>query len=263
MPNICGMAFGRRQHNRCNCFMVAKSSVSRLPLCGKLTYYYPKSHRGWLVRIKWGVLVFAISCTATALAMAISGQDDSSADVVGAVEKSRAQAEQQGADAHKLVPSEMHFDLTEIKRTAPDKVHASGLFQSRSWYSPAPSQQIGISSTKSAAGLSAASLSSPPPSAPQLPFIYIGRMIDGDVVTLFLTGNNQLYSAKLNDILDGAYRVDKIAEKSAVLTYLPMNIQQELVFNSTAIGATALNALSPDTAMQPSASTRLHNKVPQ
>lgn len=215
------------------------------------------------MRIKWGVLVVVISCTATALAMAISGQDDSSTDVVGAVEKRHSQADQQGAEGHVQAQPELHFDLSQIKRTAPDKVHASGLFQSRSWYSPAPSQQVGISSIKSAAGLSAASRSPPPPSAPQLPFIFIGRMIDGDVVTLFLTGNNQLYSAKLNDILDGAYRVDKIAEKSAVLTYLPMNIQQELVFNSTAMGATALNALSPETAMQPSASTRLHNKVPQ
>ena len=87
-------------------------------------------------------------------------------------------------------------------------------------------------------------------------------MIDGNVVTLFLTNNNQLYSAKLSDVLDSTYRVDKITEKTALLTYLPMNIQQELVFNSTAVGISALSASTSDT-MQPSTQTRQQIEIPQ
>lgn len=215
------------------------------------------------MRIKWGVLVVAISCAATALAMAIPGQDDSSSGVVGAVERGHSQVGQQGADWGEQAQSEKQFDLSEIKRAAPDSIHASGLFQSKSWYTPLPSSQAGRSPTKSATGLPATPIPLLPPNAPQLPFTFIGRMIDGSVITLFLTSNHQLYSAKLSDILDGTYRVDRIAEKSAVLTYLPLNIQQELVFNSTAIGISALNVSTPETAMHLSMPNPQQIKYPQ
>lgn len=75
-------------------------------------------------------------------------------------------------------------------------------------------------------------------------------MIDGNDVTLFLTNNNHQYIARLSDILDNTYKVDKITEKSAVLTYLPLNIQQELVFNSSAVGISALSASASVTTIQ-------------
>lgn len=207
------------------------------------------------MRIKWGALIVVISCTATAFAMAISGQDDTPSDIVGAVEKNHSPSSHPGADPHEQAQPEMHFDLSEIKRTVPDNTHTSGLFQSKSWYVSPPSQQAGLVAAQSAAGVSAASLPPPPPSAPQLPFKFIGRMIDGNEVPLFLANNNQLYSARVSDVLDSTYRVDKITEKTALLTYLPMNIQQELVFNSTAVGISALSASTSDT-MQPSTPIR-------
>lgn len=88
-------------------------------------------------------------------------------------------------------------------------------------------------------------------------------MIDGHEVTLYLSKNNQQYSAKLNDVLDGNYRVDKITYKSAVLTYLPLNIQQELLFNSTAIGISALSASASDAAIQPSTLTAQQIEIPR
>jgi hypothetical protein len=176
----------------------------------------------------------------TALAMAISSQDDTPTDVVGAAPKKHSPSNQSGSGQHEPAQSDMRFDLSAIKRTVPDNIQTSGLFQSKSWYAPPPPPTP-----------LASLLPPPPPSAPQLPFTFIGRMIDGTDVTLFLTNNNRQYTAKMNDVLDGTYRVDKITEKSVMLTYLPLNIQQELVFNSTAIGISALSASASATAIQP------------
>lgn len=206
------------------------------------------------LRIKGRALIFLIFCLGTALVMAVSGQDDGATpDVVGAVEKKSPTTNQTGTDQHKQ-QADIHFDLSAIKRTVPKNIQTVGLFQSKSWYTP-PHQPPANSLPPQ---LPANSLPPPPtpPSAPQLPFTFIGRMIDGNDVILFLSKSNRQYTAKVNDVLDDMYRVDKITDSNAVLTYLPMNIQQTLVFNSTAVGISALSASASITLRQvPSQST--------
>ena len=65
-------------------------------------------------------------------------------------------------------------------------------------------------------------------------------MIDDNKITLFVIQNDHQFLAKVNDVIGGAYRVDSISGTNAVLTYLPTNTQQTLMFNSTAIGSSAL-----------------------
>lgn len=68
----------------------------------------------------------------------------------------------------------------------------------------------------------------PAPVAPALPFTFMGRMVENDRTTLFLTRQNQSYSVKVNDVLEREYRVDKIDNDQVIFTYLPLNIQQTL-----------------------------------
>ena len=68
----------------------------------------------------------------------------------------------------------------------------------------------------------------PAPVAPALPFAFMGRMVESDRTTLFLTRQNESYSVKLNDVLLHEYRVDKIDGDQVIFTYLPLNIQQTL-----------------------------------
>ena len=68
----------------------------------------------------------------------------------------------------------------------------------------------------------------PAPVAPALPFTFMGRMVESDRTTLFLTRQNESYSVKLNDVLLHEYRVDKIDTDQVTFTYLPLNIQQTL-----------------------------------
>lgn len=168
--------------------------------------------------------------------MAVPKQDDSTtSDVVGAVEKKLPANIRSATDQREQSQRDIRFDLSTIKRPVPDNIQTSGLFQSKTWYTPPPQQP-------------ASSL--PPPSAPSLPFTFIGRMIDGNDTILFLSKNGRQYTVKANDVLDDAYRVDKITDNNAVLTYLPMNIQQTLLFNSTAVGSSVLSASASATTMQ-------------
>lgn len=199
------------------------------------------------MRTKGSVLIMLILSLGTAVAMAVSRDESATSNVDGVAGNKTFHADRSGTEQLQQPQTDIRFDLSAIKRIAPKNIQTSGLFQSKSWYVPPPPPPQ-------------ASLLPPPPppvpSAPQLPFRFIGRMIDRSDVTLFLTNNDRHYTAKLSDVLDGNYRVDKITETSAVLTYLPMNIQQELVFNSTAVGISALNVSASDTTMQPPAQTQ-------
>lgn len=70
----------------------------------------------------------------------------------------------------------------------------------------------------------------PAPVAPSLPYTFLGRMIEDDGTTVFLSKQDRSYSIKLNGVLDRDYRVDKIDNDQVVFTYLPLNIQQTLSF---------------------------------
>ncbi len=75
------------------------------------------------------------------------------------------------------------------------------------------------------------------PMIPPLPFVYIGRMSDGEQMVLFLMYRNQQYSVMVGDVIDADYRLEKIELKRALFTYLPANAQQTLPLNSTAVGS--------------------------
>jgi len=186
---------------------------------------------GAFVLIKRGMLFVLISGVGTALAMAIPThvpEDKMVSDASDAVEKTHPEFRGTNSEPDKRLSSEIILDLSSIKRTIPDSIQASRLFQSKSWYKappppPSPSRQ-------------SISLTPPAPSAPPLPFIFIGRMIDGNEVTLFLEKNDKHYAVKVNDVVEGVYQVDAISDNDADLTYIPMKISQKLVFDSTLAG---------------------------
>lgn len=179
------------------------------------------------MRIKGSLLILLTVSLGTAWAMASKEQEDASGDVVGAITKdARKQRLSAGADQQ---PPEIHFNLSAIKRPIPKNIHTTGLFESKSWYTPPPTPKLAVP----------AYVPPPQPTAPALPFTFIGRMLDGKEVTLFITRKDQHYAVKEKEIFDSDYRVDKIGASEAVLTYLPTDTQQTLSFNT----APATNAL--------------------
>ena len=70
----------------------------------------------------------------------------------------------------------------------------------------------------------------PPPSAPPLPFTYMGKLVEGDEVSVFLTHGSRNLVVHAGDTIDSKYRVDHIADSTMTLTYLPLDQQQTLAF---------------------------------
>lgn len=186
-------------------------------------------------------VAFLSACLATALAMAVSEPNvGTSPGVVEAADKKINLGDASSGVSGEANQATVHYDLAAIKRTTPENFQTGELFRAKSWYAPPPPPPA------------AQNLSPPPPSAPPLAFTFLGRMIDGNEMVVFLSKNGRNYVVKANEIFDDNYRVDKITPTDMVLTYLPMGIQQTLPLNSTAVGSSALTTAP----LQPASTTR-------
>lgn len=68
----------------------------------------------------------------------------------------------------------------------------------------------------------------PPPMAPPVPFTYIGKALADGAWEVFLARGDKTYSVRNQTVIDGTYRVEKIAPPLMSLTYLPLNQQQQM-----------------------------------
>jgi hypothetical protein len=68
----------------------------------------------------------------------------------------------------------------------------------------------------------------PPPSAPPLPFTVIGKSLEDGKWQVFLASGDRTHLATEGAVLDGAWRVERIAPPIMTLTYLPLNQVQQL-----------------------------------
>lgn len=66
------------------------------------------------------------------------------------------------------------------------------------------------------------------PSAPPLPFTYLGRMKKGERTTLYLLRNQEMVIAEEGATLEGGYRLERISETTAHFVYLPLGTPQPL-----------------------------------
>jgi hypothetical protein len=102
--------------------------------------------------------------------------------------------------------------VDQLKRPAfPDRV--KDMFPSKSWYvAPPPSKIVE---------------KAPPPTAPPIAYVYIGKMVEeGNHSAVFLENKGRIFIVRAGDTIDGKYRVDAIAPPIMKLTYLPLDIKQ-------------------------------------
>lgn len=67
-----------------------------------------------------------------------------------------------------------------------------------------------------------------PPSAPPLPFTFIGKSLQDGVWEIYLARGERTHLVRENTVIDGMYRVDAIKPPVLTLTYLPLNQVQQL-----------------------------------
>lgn len=102
------------------------------------------------------------------------------------------------------------LSLASLSRRPAPEGHAANLFPQQTWYVPPPPPKPA------------------PPSPPALPFTYIGKLVDGDQVTVFVSNGDRNLVLKTHDVVDGTYRVEAITPPVMRLTYLPLQMQQTL-----------------------------------
>lgn len=160
-----------------------------------------------------------IALAALALALAIGRADGSdpaaSEPVVEPVRKATEAAKEK--EAAPLL-------ALERPRRAPD-APVGDLFEGRSWVpKPVP------------AAVPAAPIVVPPPpkpTAPALPFAYIGRLEEeGAKTVVYLQRGERLLEVGTGDVVDGDYRVEALTEDELVLVFLPLGEKQSLRIRS-------------------------------
>ena len=68
----------------------------------------------------------------------------------------------------------------------------------------------------------------PPPTAPALPFSYLGRMQNGERIIIYLLKNQEMLLAETGGTLESDYRVEGISDTAVTFLYLPLGTRQVL-----------------------------------
>lgn len=145
-----------------------------------------------------------------AAAFGMSGEEAADAVVVASlVTKPAPSREEAGAPA---AQGEMTPSLA-LPQRQPLHLGSRDMFASASWYVPPPPPKPEPP---------------PPPAPPPLSLVFIGKMLEGDQLTVFLNWQNRSLTVKSGDKIDDIYRVDEIRPPQMTLTYLPLNMQQTL-----------------------------------
>lgn len=101
-------------------------------------------------------------------------------------------------------------------------LQGGGLFSAHSWrVAPPPAPAPAWTPPPPVAA-------APPAVAPTLPFEFIGKMDDAQRLRVFLLRGEKIYTVTVGEVIDGTYRVERIADSEMVLTYLPLNVSQTL-----------------------------------
>ena len=73
----------------------------------------------------------------------------------------------------------------------------------------------------------------PAPIAPNLPFTYLGKKLEGSAWEVFLARGELSYVVREGSVLENTYRVDTIRPPNMNLTYLPLGQSQSLIIGDS------------------------------
>ncbi|MBV6319925.1 hypothetical protein [Duganella violaceipulchra] len=91
-----------------------------------------------------------------------------------------------------------------------------GVFQGQNW-NPPPPPPPPVSNAPP-----------PAPVAPPMPFTVIGKAVADGAWEVYLARGDKTYVVKNQTVIDGTYRVEKIAPPLMSVTYLPLNQVQQI-----------------------------------
>jgi hypothetical protein len=108
----------------------------------------------------------------------------------------------------------------ERLRRPPAGSPGNSLFETKSWLPEPPPQRPVVRAPE-------------PPRAPPFPYQFLGRLeTEGKPRTVYLTKGNEVYAAMPGEVIEGTYRVVDVTAESMEVTYLPLNMKQQIAFSS-------------------------------
>lgn len=170
-----------------------------------------------MATLRQAVMSLALVATVAATAW-FALQADPAADVqdlLAAPQRAAAPARMQA-----VAPSAVAVPPATVLANTPRFAKADGnLFAVRHWQA-AP-----------LAGAPVVEAAPPPEPPPALPFKYLGKLVEGGEVVVFLAQGNQIHLARRGDVLAG-YRVDELRADGMRFTHLARNAPYDLAFGS-------------------------------
>ena len=175
------------------------------------------------------ILGGALIATLIAVVM-VEDEEDLTIDTVETIQPTRTSSEKARVDINTI--DYLEVDLLG-QRTF--NAEAGELFKSTSWVPQQP--QISLQQQAAMAKQAARTAAPPPaPKPPPIPFKYIGKIIDGNKIRVFLADSEQNYVVWLGGRIEDQYRVDAVDDEAITLTYLPLDARQTLAINQTEAG---------------------------
>ncbi|MBZ9783204.1 hypothetical protein K9857_16870 [Pseudomonas sp. REP124] len=102
---------------------------------------------------------------------------------------------------------------------------AGDLFAARSWKA-APTLAVVTEQPVTVAPVVQA------PTAPPMPFQFVGRMDDRTDLQVFLQNGEKIYVVRKGDVIDETWKIERISDMELSLVYLPLHLSQTLSVGS-------------------------------
>lgn len=91
----------------------------------------------------------------------------------------------------------------------------------------------GRSAAPSLAALKQVTAPAPAPTAPPLPFTYLGKQLSGGHMEVYLARGDEVFVVRDNSVIQNTYRVEAIRPPTLSFVYLPLNEIQRLSIGVT------------------------------
>ncbi|RFP12361.1 hypothetical protein D0T25_25120 [Duganella sp. BJB488] len=164
---------------------------------------------------------------AAAAGLVLFGDKSSSGDIAEPVARNRTTAQSVQAPAPRAGKDGKPQPEVAILRLTPratlvgesgEATFASGegVFQGQNW-NPPPPPPPPVSNAPP-----------PAPVAPPMPFTVLGKAVADGAWEVYLARGDKTYVVKNQTVIDGTYRVEKIAPPLMSVTYLPLNQVQQI-----------------------------------
>jgi hypothetical protein len=133
--------------------------------------------------------------------------------------------------AHEAKRAEGHLGVvpmvaTNVDENAGENQDPLDPFAPRGWQPPPP-----VEATIAPVAQPAVPAAPPAPAGPPpLPFKFMGAMNDDGALTIYLSKGDQAMAARVDDVLDGSYKVLALDNQHIDFEYMPTNEKQTLTF---------------------------------